>query len=396
MQKLKIGLFIDTFFPMVDGVVNVLDNQAKLLSKWFDITVFTVSPADKNKKDTIEHPYKVVRCKSSSLFFLDYDLPRPSSDKQFKKELNESNLDLVYLHSPMFVAKEGVKYAKKRGIPIICHLHSQFKKDFQRATHSKLLTKMLLGIIMKTFNKSDVAVAVNEFTKDLFAGEYKLKAPVKVIYNATDMKKIEDASGAKELVNQEFNLNPNEKVFLYVGRINKLKGIDLVLDSLAILKEKFSNFKYLIVGGGGDLDYFKNKVEKLKLNDNVIFAGKVMDRDKLKAIYARADLFLFPSHYDTDGLVKFEAASQNTPTVFVEKTGAASSIVDNETGFIAKNDAQSFADKIYSVVTDEKLYNHVSEKVYTDLYRTWEDSANEIKDLILKTIKEKRGENNSK
>lgn len=396
MQKLKIGLFIDTFFPMVDGVVNVLDNQAKLLSKWFDITVFTVKPADKNKKDTIEHPYKVVRCKSSSIFFLDYDLPRPSSDKEFKKILDESNLDLVYIHSPMYVGKAGVKYAKKKGIPIICHLHSQFKKDFYRATHSRLLTKMLLANIMKTFNQSDVAVAVNEFTRDLFTKEYKLKAPVKVVYNATDMTKIENIDKAKEDINKEYNLKPDEKVFLYVGRINKLKGLDLVLDSLAILKEKYTNFKYLIVGGGGDLDYFKNKVTKLKLTDNVIFVGKVMDREKLKAIYARANLFLFPSHYDTDGLVKFEAASQNTPTVFVENTGAASSIIDNETGFIAKNNAQSFADKIYSVVTNKKLYNHVSEKVYTDLYRTWEDSAKEIKDLILSTIKEKRGKNNGK
>lgn len=391
MEKPKIGLFIDTFFPMVDGVVNVLDNHAKILSKWFDVTVFTVSPT-KNKQDETEHPYRVVRCKSAPIFFLDYDLPMPSLDKNFNKILKESNLDLVYFHSPMYVSKKGVRYAKKHNIPIICHLHSQFKRDFYRATHSKILTKMLLNSIMNTFNQSDVAVAVNEFTRDLFINEYKLKVPTKIIYNATDMTPVENIEQAKTIVNEKYGLDPNEKIFLFVGRVNKLKNIDIALDALALLKKKFQKFKFLIVGSGGDLNYFKNRVEKLNLRSNVMFIGKVMDRELLKDLYARSDLFLFPSEYDTDGLVKFEAASQHTPTIFIENTGAASSIVDNETGFIVANDPQKFAEKIFNIVTDDSLYQHVSQNVFDGLYRTWEDSAKEVRDLIFELLNKKRSE----
>ena len=148
MKKLNVGLFIDTFYPMVDGVVTDVDNLATILSETCNVTVFTVKPADKSKKDEREHAYKVVRAKSSSLFFLDYDLPRPGSDKEFLKILNESDLDAVYFHSPMSLAKHAIKYAKSKNIPIISHMHSQYKRDFMRATHSRLLTKILLKIII--------------------------------------------------------------------------------------------------------------------------------------------------------------------------------------------------------------------------------------------------------
>ena len=140
------------------------------------------------------------------------------------------------------------------------------------------------------------------------------------------------------------------------------------------------------------MKYYKNLVKKLDLTQNVIFTGKIFDKELLKALYARADLFLFPSKYDTDGLVKFEAAAQKTPTVFLENTGAASSILDNETGFISKDNPKDFAERIYTAITNENLYHHVSEKVFSELYRTWEDSAEEVRDLIFELLNKKRSE----
>ena len=84
--------------------------------------------------------------------------------------------------------------------------------------------------------------------------------------------------------------------------------------------------------------------------------------------------------------MKIEAASQHTPTVFIENTGASSAITDNENGFIAKNNPQDYADKILLALTDEELYNRVCEKAYSTLYRTWQESADEIYKIIIDTI----------
>lgn len=390
MKKLHVGMFVDTFYPMVDGVVTVVDNLAKELSKKCKVTVFTIKPADKNKVDNVKHSYEVVRAKSKSIFFLDYDLPTPGSDKEFKKALKDSDLDIVYFHSPMILAKHAIKYAKEKNIPIISHMHSQYKRDFYRATHSKLLTKFLLNKIIKTYNQSDLAIAVNEFTQDLFVKEYGLKAKSTVVYNTTDMTPVDNIEKVKDEINKQYSLTPDQKVFLYVGRINKLKNIDLTVDALNILKNRYSNFKFLVVGSGKELKYFESKTKKLNLENNICFLGRVAEKEQLKKLYARADLFLFPSFYDTDGVVKMEAAAQKTPTVFVEGSGAASSIIDNETGFIAKNSPEAFADKIYEAITNKDLYSKVSENVLKKLYRTIESSAEEIYNIILKAIKDKK------
>lgn len=392
MNKIKVGIFNDSFYPMLDGVITAIDNYATLLlDKNCEVTVFTVGSC-KGKKDTKDHPYKVVKSKTMRLFFLDYDLPTPNRDKKFKKLLEESDLDIVYFHSPMGLGKTAIKYAKAHNIPIISHLHSQFYSDFYRATRSKLISDALLRKIIKVFNNSDCAIAVNDFTKDLFRNNYKLKSPVKVVNNATNMTPVDNIEEAKRFINEKYGFNPDRKIFTYVGRITKLKNIDTTLNALAILKKKYDNFTFLVVGGGKDMSYFEQRVKKLGLTDNVIFAGKIHDQDLLKKVYARADLLLFPSLYDTDGIIKFEAASQYTPTVFVENTGAASQIIDNETGFISARTPEAFAEKIYEAITNDSLYEKVSKNCYEKVYRTWQDSANEVYNLMLELIEKKKSE----
>ncbi|MBQ7453010.1 MAG: hypothetical protein IJS68_01945, partial [Clostridia bacterium] len=91
-KRLKVGLFIDTWFPMVDGVIMVVDNYAKRLSKFCDVTVFTMKPT---KKCDRTYPYKVVQCNAVKLGTFDYELPVPDFDAKFTRELEKSELDIV-------------------------------------------------------------------------------------------------------------------------------------------------------------------------------------------------------------------------------------------------------------------------------------------------------------
>ena len=149
---IKVGLFLDTYFPMVDGVINVVHNYATRLDKdeEFDVTVFV----PKHSKKYIDNfPYKIVRCKSVNLGIIDYKFPAPKLDRKFKKALKNSDLDIVHIHSPFMVGEMAVNYAKKHNIPAIATMHSQFEQDFYRTTHSKLITKLMLKKVMKVFNR---------------------------------------------------------------------------------------------------------------------------------------------------------------------------------------------------------------------------------------------------
>ncbi|MBO7508565.1 MAG: glycosyltransferase, partial [Clostridia bacterium] len=225
-KKLNIGLFLDTYYPMIDGVISVVDNYAKRLVKYANVTVFTIAPRDKKYKDNF--PYKVVRSQKLDIPALDYDLAMPGLDSKFQKELKNSHLDIVHIHSPFSIGKIGLNYAKKHKIPCVATNHSQFKQDFFKATQSPAITDMLLKSIMNVFNACDENWSVNKEVANVY-DEYGLKKHAKVVNNATDMELLTDKSFLQEL-RKKHNIKDDDKVFLFVGRLTLLKNIFFILD----------------------------------------------------------------------------------------------------------------------------------------------------------------------
>lgn len=387
-EKITIGLFIDTYFPMIDGVINVVDNYAKELSKKANVIVF--APQVKGKKyDDSKLGYKIIRCKSIRLSFLDYSWPIPQFDSKFKKELNNCKLDIVHIHSPFMVGKMGIKYAKKHNIPVIGTMHSQFKKDINKVVKIDFISKLINKTLIKTFNKCDECWAVNKEVGRIFFEEYGYKKMPRIVNNATDMKPFEDKEKAIEYIDALYDIKEDEKVFLFVGRLNSLKNIFFIVDSLKILKEKAPEikFKMLFVGKGQDEAELIKKIIRNNMQNEIKICGKVVNKEALAKYYRRADLFLFPSLYDASSIVQIEAASQYTPTVFLKQAATASDIQDNVNGFLSENSPEEYADKIIEIINNQSLYKKVSENAYKDIYRNWNTAVQEVFNLYINKIK---------
>lgn len=388
-NKITIGLFIDTFFPMIDGVTMVVDNYAKRLTKYANVIVFAPE-YPKAQYDDSKFLYKVVRCKSVKMPIIDYSLPMPKIDKKFMHELNNTKLDIVHIHSPFTIGKIGVEYAKKNNVPAIATMHSQYKKDFLRAVKFESLANLLTRVIIRQYNKCDECWAVNSEIAKIYYEEYKYKKLPKVMGNATDMKLVENMEQAKKLINEKYNISPDEKVFLFVGRINNLKNVFLIANSLKILKEKYNpKFKMLFVGSGQDEDELESIIDKNNMNQDIIMCGKISDRELLANIYASADLFLFPSLYDASSIVQIEAASQKTPTLFVEGAATTATITENVNGFISQNNEEDFAEKINEIINNKALYDSVCENVYKDIYINWDSQVSKVFDSYMEIISER-------
>ena len=359
----------------------VVDNYAKRLSKFCDVTVFTVDTG----VDTREHPYKIVKTKSRQLFKLAYKIPYIT--KEFKKTLDEYDLDIVHIHSPFFVGKAGLKYAKEKNIPIISTLHSQFKKDFKRSARLNFIVNILMKNVLKVFDACDENYAVNNKISELFY-EYGLKRLPKVTRNGTDMLPVEDKEKALEMVNKKYNIDKDTPVFLFVGRITRLKNIYFITEALAKLKNQ--DYRMFFVGEGNDAVEVERLAKKLGISDKIILTGKIVDRELLKALYLRAKLFLFPSKYDASSLVQIEAASQGTPTVFLEGTATSATVTDNVNGFIAKDSLEDFVAKIEEVLENKELYDTVSKNASEQLYVTWDECVQEMYKIYEYHIKENK------
>ena len=388
MKKITIGMFTDSFFPMLDGVAMVIDNYAKRLSKYANVIVFCPNYKGKETNDKV-YNYKVVRCMSAKVPFIDYNLPTPKLDLKFEKKINKYHLDIIHIHSPFTIGKLGVEYARKNNIPVVGTMHSQYKQDFQRAVRSEKLASLMTKEIIKVYNNCDKCFTVNEEVGRIYYEEYGCTNKPEIIRNATDMIL---STENNDYINKLYNINNNENVFLFVGRINALKNIFFIVDALKVLKEKNINYKMLFVGTGQDEENLKEYIIQNDLEDNIIMCGKVNDREELRKYYKRATLFLFPSMYDTNSLVQIEAASQKTPGVFLKDSATASSIENNITGFLAEDNPNDYAERIIKAINNKELYQKVSENAYEKIYITWDEVVDTLLNKYQELVKEKEFE----
>ena len=376
---MKVGLFIDTWYPMVDGVIKVVDNYARRLIRYCDVVVFCPETRGFDKEEDQKLPYKVVRCASLPLLESDYDLPAPALDPRFEAKLILSGIDIVHIHSPFSVGLAGVLYAKLHKLPVVATLHSQYKQDFEKPLKFKPALDVAMGTIMRVFNACDECWPVNEGIRKLYVEEYGLTAPSRVRLNATDHQPVADPAEAARVVNETYGIPADATVFLFVGRINFIKNIDFTVRALAKAKKLgLKNFRMLFAGRGQDEEKLAALVQEQGLAQEVVMCGLINGKEMLENLYSRAKLFLFPSLYDANSLVQIEAACQGTPALFLEGARTAATVTPGVNGYICPPDEDSYARMILDIMANPADYERVSAAARRDLYLNWDDVVREV------------------
>ncbi len=370
-KKLKIAIVVDAFYPMRDGVVEVVNRYASGLTEKAEVHVITISTG-KNSFDDSTLNYPVWRTKSMKIPLTQYRFPTPKADKKLLKRLEEENFDLIHINSPYPLGSAVATYAKNKGIPIVSTFHSQYRRDIYKITRSKFITNKVIKYMMNVFNKSDLCLTMNAYSEKLFL-EYGGKVPCEILPNASCVKMPEiPLENYKEKVREEYGIKDGN-VFLFAGRLIADKGIFLALDAMKKLKEDGVEFTMLYVGSGLLGKKLNKKIKKYKLTENVKTLGLITDKEKLLTIYALSDLFIFPSVYDTDGIVKREAAFVETPSLCAIDTGAGSDITDNVNGYLAEGNAIAFANRIKEIIEDKTKLREIGKNAKRDLCVTWEE-----------------------
>ena len=377
-KKINVAFFVDNF-SVIDGVVMVIKQYAKRLKD--RANVFVVCP--KSKKTQMEEDYQVIFASSIHVPFIGYDIGSPFGRRKFYRDMKKRDIDIVHFHSPFMLGEMAVKVAKMKQIPLIATFHSQIKRDFEMTFKFKFISNIVLKHTMRLYNACDEVWAVNANVEKLLP-QYGYKGRTRVMDNATEMFPLENPELGKKEVNEKFGYTEKDRVLLFLGRITSQKNIYFTEEVIKNLRDRGFDFKFLFVGDGYSMLKIKSKVSRHKLNDIVTFAGSISDRNLVAKIYARADLFVFPSYYDTDGLVKYEAAAQGTPVIFGEGAIAAGGIEEGVNGFFGKPDVVAFADKIIQIFEDKEAYRRVCDNLATKLYRTWDGQV----DLAFKRYNE--------
>lgn len=385
-KRLKIGLFLDSFFPAIDGVVNVVDNLAKELSIYNDVVV--VVPYTESVSEDKDRPYKVIRIKSLPIPFSEYriSLMQTRMSESYKM-LIEEKFDVIHIHSPFQIGVLGKKIAKDLNIPCIATMHTRFDFEIRKRINNKYVINNIISRLIKVYNDCDKCIAVNNAMKKVFKDYGYLYEPV-VIYNGTDLKTCQD----KEIINKintKYSLENVYPVFLFVGRIIDIKNIYFILDSLKLLKEEGYKFKMIYVGDGTDLKELKRRIIDYDMQDYCITTGIITDRNIISGFYKRADLFLFPSLFDASSLVQIEAAVNETPGLFIEGSVTSDTVINNGSGFTSSYSVYDYKERIKEIISDKVKLKIIGKNAKEMLGKSWKEIAKETYKLYLKELEKK-------
>ena len=386
MEKIKICEMVDTYYPTVDGVIQVVKHYSNLLSEKSDCVVAAPKPRKKDKYVDNEK-FKVLRCRGSYAPE-GYRTAAPQGDRKFMKNLLLENFDIIHTHTPFTMGRCAINFGRKYKIPVVSTLHTQYHQDFARVAHGcKLFVKIALKYIVHVYNHSDSVWTVSQKSAE-FLRKYGYKGKVTVIRNGTDYRYPAEAEELVQKVNQIHNLEGQKNVFLFVGRMAWYKGIKLICDSMKVLKDKNEDFKMVFVGGGFDLEEVKAYVKKIGIEDKCILTGNISDRKLLQGYYLRSDLMVFPSTFDMASIVKEEAAAHKLACVLVKDSCCAERVVDGENGFLCEENVESLSNMLLELINSPEKMKQAGENAHITLYRTWDDVSKDVYDEYLKIIKE--------
>lgn len=377
------GQFNDSFPPVMDGVANVAKNYAYWLNKKHGKS-YVVTPSFPGYTDVEE--FAVLRYFSVPL------PPRPpyrlglyQLDFALRRQIQQIPFDIIHAHSPFGAGKLGLQIARKRGIPIVATFHSKFYDDFKAVVKSDKIARLGVNIVLRYFNSVDQVWTINQSSVQTLR-EYGFKGPIEVVYNGTDFQPLADVNKALAEANAFLQVGPEEQVFLFVGQHIWQKGLKLLIESLHHLQRMGVSFKMVFVGSGPVEGEMKQMVNDLGLTDRVRFTGMITDRTLLKSIFCRSQLFLFPSRYDTGGIVVQEAAAVRCPSVIIANSNAAEQIVDNYNGFLAEYDPEKYALRIQEAIADRARLQAIGENAQNSICKSWEtivdEAAGRYRELI--------------
>jgi len=333
---MEIAWFTDTWLPTRDGVVNSLLSFKEVIeSKGNKVYIF--APGNKNElQDNIIY-YKAKPYSK----YPNYRITAISSlfSKRTLKIIKSIKPDIIHSHSPGIIGTNAVISSHFAKIPLVFTYHT-FLQDsvYFFSEGMQKFSKKLLEIWLKWyFRRCNVIIAPSKYVANQLE---KYNKKIEIIPTGIDIKKFEKGNGKR--IKSKFE---GKKLILHVGRIVKEKNIDLLIKAAPHIIDKIDAI-FLIIGEGPAKIELEKMVKKMGLEKEFLFTGFIPD-EELADYYRAADVFIFPSTYETQGIVVLEAMASGLPVVAARARAIPEFVFDGENGFLfSPGDEKELAEKI--------------------------------------------------
>jgi 1,2-diacylglycerol 3-alpha-glucosyltransferase len=258
--------------------------------------------------------------------------------------------DLIHSQHPVWMGDLAAAFASDMNLPLVFTFHTRYDEYAQCYVPivPEFASKVAEEVVLRYMRHCAHIIAPTPGIRDLILREYPLDVPVSVVPSPVDLNKYDELNPGR--VRTMLGLE-EEELLLYVGRLSKEKGLDLILRAFIRIVAERPSVRLLLLGEGPYKRALESKARKLGLSRRIIFGGEI-PHDEVPDYFSAADLFVFSSLTDTQGLVLLEAMTAGVPVVAVEAPGPVD-VLSEGGGLLVPATEVDFSNAVLSLLTDE-------------------------------------------
>lgn len=366
---MRVLMVSDVYFPRVNGVSTSIENFRQTLSGQ-GVAVRLVVPRYGDEADEAD----IVRVGGRPV-------PGDREDRlvgwrAMHRAVLEAarDCDLIHIQTPFVAHYAGLKAARRLGLPVLATYHTLFEEYLQH--YAPFLPGGWLKGQARRFSRHQCnaldAVVVPSTAMQQRLGEYGVTVPQHVL--PTGIPTARFACGNGPAFRAEHGIAPGRPVALFVGRVAHEKNIDFLLDALLVTRQMRPEVLLIIAGEGPAMADLKLRVRQLGLVGNVQFIGYLDRQQALPDCYAAADVFVFSSRTETQGLVLLEAMAAGLPVIALAEMGTIDILAPGRGGFAAPDDAAAFGAVLGDFFNQPLAWKHLAEQAPA-YAAEWSDAA---------------------
>lgn len=321
---MNIGIFTDSYFPQLSGVATSIKTLKDALEKQgHNVFIFTTTDPH-IKKGTVEA--NIFRF--SSVPFISFTDRRVAFRGFFEatKVAREVKLDIVHTQTEFALGMIGKYVAHQLKIPAIHTYHTMYEDYLHYVLNGHLLRPYHVKQFTSAYLKNMDGVIAPSKRVEALLKRYKVNIPMRVIPTGVDIYSLNKPETVD--VRKELDIPDDVPVLLTLSRVAEEKKIDRILNAMPEILDEFPQTRLVIAGDGPDMEVLQEQVERLTLEDSVIFTGDI-PHDDVGSYYKMADLFVSASDTETQGLTYIEALASGTKCV-VYDTDYTEHVFDDE------------------------------------------------------------------
>ena len=365
---MKLAFFSNSYLPYLSGItlsIKTLKDELQRLGH----TIFVIGP---KYPGHIESDPKILRLPSLPATYPGYRFVFPYSPWIFSI-LKKQKIDLIHAHQPFGVGLAALLLARRMKVPFVYSFHTLFSRYVHHASFipQRLAQRAVSAYLTFFCRQADTIIVPSEMVRRLLVLR-KVRKPIKVIPTGINLDKIKEK---KKLGNQrteirrKHQLPPDAKILLYSGRLFKEKNIPFLLTAFASIQAQEKNVYFILAGGGP-----KEKEYRRLAQDHLLFVGQRKPSEVLDYCFA-ADVFIYASITETQGLVLTEAKACGLPAVAVFGGGISDVIESGVDGYLVPHDQNIFVEHVVRLLREDKLRAEMSIKAEEDAHARFSSVA---------------------